>query len=136
VEIEVGADGHASAPPSGAAASAPLVGAFSRLVHVPYATPNLRALAKVEKVVTAHFDGTYTVPSILDIDGLSLTQSKIGIERETQRKYELLHFGNVAQWESFRGAVTSRHLFLHEDQSLPMQPFFHPRFIAADCDHV
>jgi hypothetical protein len=34
VEVEVGADGHASAPPSGAAAAAPLAGALRPSVRV------------------------------------------------------------------------------------------------------
>jgi hypothetical protein len=35
----------------------------------------------------------------------------------------------------FRVAVISQQLFLHEDASLPMQHFFHPRFIASDGGH-
>jgi hypothetical protein len=37
VEVEVGADGHASAPPSGAAASTPPAGAERFLVNYYYA---------------------------------------------------------------------------------------------------
>jgi hypothetical protein len=32
--------------------------------------------------------------------------------------------------------MISRLLFLHEDTSLPMQLFFHSRFIVSDCGHV
>jgi hypothetical protein len=113
---------------------------FSASVHVPYVTAKLRTPTKVEQDVTAlsivHYDDAYTVPSIVDIDGLSLTPSKIGLAMETECQHELLHFGHVAEWGFFRGVVISRHLYLHEDTSLPMQTFFHPRFIAADCGHV
>jgi hypothetical protein len=82
-----------------------LVHVFSASVHVPYVTANFRTPAKVEQVVTTqsnvYYDGTYTVPTDVDIVGLSLTPSKIGLVRETQRKYELRHFGYVSQWESF-----------------------------------
>jgi hypothetical protein len=64
---------------------------------------------KVEEVVTAlstvHPDVFYVVPTTVDIEGLSLTPSKIGLVKETQRKYELLHFSYVAQWKSFPGAL-------------------------------
>jgi hypothetical protein len=46
----------------------------------------------------------------------------------------MLHFGYVAQWESFRGNVISRQIFVHEDLSLPKQlVFFHARFTVSDC---
>jgi hypothetical protein len=64
------------------------------------------------------------------------TPSKVGLVKETQFTYELLHFGYVGQWESFRGALTSRQLFLHEDTSLPKQLFVFPRFIAIDSGHL
>jgi hypothetical protein len=35
VEVEVGADGPSSAPPSGAAAAAPPAGASSETIHIP-----------------------------------------------------------------------------------------------------
>jgi hypothetical protein len=72
---------------------------------------NLRTPSKVDLEVNAqsivHSDGTYTVPTTVDIDGLSFTPTKIGLAMETQRKYELFYFGYVAHWESFRGAVIS-----------------------------
>jgi hypothetical protein len=67
---------------------------------------------------TIHCDSTYTIPSTVELDGPSLTLSKVGLIKETQLKYELLHFGYLAQWKSFRGVVVSRQLFLQEDTSL------------------
>jgi hypothetical protein len=111
-----------------------LVDVFSALVHLPYVTTNLRTLAKVEHVATPqstfHHDSSYVVPVVVDTDGLSLTPSKIGLV--TQRKYELIHFGYMAQWESFRGATISRQLFLQEDTSSPRRLFYHPPFTASD----
>jgi hypothetical protein len=99
-------------------------------------TSNLRTPTKVEQVVTAqstvHLDGSYVVPTTVDIDGLSLTPFKIGLVIETQCKYDLFHFGYVAQRESFRGDVISRHLFVHEDLSLPEHLFFHTRFTIVN----
>jgi hypothetical protein len=65
-----------------------------------------RTLANVEQAVTAqsnvHSDGSYVGPTTIDIDGLTLTPSKIGLLKETRRnKYELLHFRYVAQWDLF-----------------------------------
>jgi hypothetical protein len=37
---------------------------------------------------------------------------------------------------SFRAAVTSRQLFLHQDTSLRMRLFFFARVTAGDCGHV
>jgi hypothetical protein len=51
------------------------------------------------------------------------------------RMYELLHFGYVAEWESFRGVVIYQQLFIYED-SLPKQFCFHPCFTIVDCGHV
>jgi hypothetical protein len=91
-------------------------------VHVPYVSAEMRTLAKVELAVTAQStvrrDGSHGVPTIIDIDGLSLTPSKVGLLKATERKYEMLHFGYVAQWESFRGVVISQCFFLHDDSSL------------------
>jgi hypothetical protein len=67
-------------------------------------TTNLRTPAKVEQAVATysaiHHDDTYVVPATIDIDGLSLTPSKIGQLKETQRKLEQLHFDYVAQLEA------------------------------------
>jgi hypothetical protein len=82
---------------------------FLSTALVPYVTSNLRTPAKVEHALTTHstvhLDGSCVVLTIVDIDGLSLTPSKIGLVGETQRKFELLRFGYVARWEFFRGAV-------------------------------
>jgi hypothetical protein len=100
-----------------------LVYIFAASVPVHCVTANLRTPAKVEQAVIAqstfHHDGTYVVPSTINIDGLYLTPSKKGL-----RKFELLHFGYVAHWEAFRGAVISR------------QFFFFTRFTAADYGRV
>jgi hypothetical protein len=41
------------------------------------------------------------------MDGLSLTPVKQGLLPAMKRKYELLRFGYVTQWETFRRAVYS-----------------------------
>jgi hypothetical protein len=77
-----------------------LVCVFAAFVLVFYVTANLRTPAKVEQIVitqsTIHHDGTYVVPSTIDIDGLSLTDFKTRLLKETQCKFDLLHFGYVA----------------------------------------
>jgi ADP-ribose pyrophosphatase YjhB (NUDIX family) len=77
-----------------------LVHVFSASIHVPYVTANLRTSAKVEYPLidqsVVHLYSTYVVPTTIDKDGLSIMPSKIGPAKETQRKYELLHFRNVA----------------------------------------
>jgi ADP-ribose pyrophosphatase YjhB (NUDIX family) len=82
-----------------------LVYVFLAMLCPVYGTRNLRTPAKVEQAVTAqstiHSDGFCVIPTMIDIDGLSLTPFKIGIVREVHRKHELLHFGSVAQWEAF-----------------------------------
>jgi hypothetical protein len=45
---------------------------------------------------TVHNDGTYVVPSTIDIDELYLTPSKTWLLKDTQCKFELLHFVYVA----------------------------------------
>jgi hypothetical protein len=117
-----------------------LVHVFSASVHVPYVTSNKRTQAKVEQGVTAqstvHPDSSYVVSTTVDFGGLTFTSSKIGLVNVSQRKFELLHFGYLAQWKCIRGAVISRQLFLHADSSLPKQLFFHLGFTAATCGHV
>jgi hypothetical protein len=87
------------------AAKYQLVYAFSAFVPVPYVTASLRTHAKVEQAVTAqsaiHHDGSYVVPATVDIDNLSLTPSKIELGKETESTYKRLHFGYVAQCQSF-----------------------------------
>jgi hypothetical protein len=99
-------------------------------------TSCLRTPAEVLQVFTTHstinHDGTYVVLESIDIDGLSLKPSKSGLLLAAQRKFELLHFGYVAQWEAFRGAGISKQLFSHDDTSLPRLLWFSPRFIGFD----
>jgi hypothetical protein len=51
---------------------------------------------------------------MIDIDGLSLTPTIIGRLLDVIREFELLHFGFVAQWETFRRAVTTNKMLCHE----------------------
>jgi ADP-ribose pyrophosphatase YjhB (NUDIX family) len=76
-----------------------LVHVFLASVHIPYAAADLRTPAKVEQAVTDHSnfhrDGSYVNPNTVDIDGLSLTPSKIGLVKETQRKFGLLQLSPI-----------------------------------------
>jgi 8-oxo-dGTP pyrophosphatase MutT (NUDIX family) len=60
-----------------------LVYVFSASVPDPYVTTHLRTSAQLEQVVTAkstiNSNGSYVVPAIIDIDGLSLTPVKQGL---------------------------------------------------------
>jgi hypothetical protein len=100
-----------------------LVYVFSESVPVPYVTTNLSTHAKVVQAVTPlstiNHDGIYVVLESIDIDGLSLTPTKTGLLPSIIRKFELLHFGYVAQWGTFRRAVTTNKLLCHEDTSFP-----------------
>jgi hypothetical protein len=103
-------------------------------------TANLRTPAKDERAITTQstiqYDDTYyTVPTTVDIDGLSLTPTMLGMVKDTQRMYELFHFGYVAQLDFFRGNMLFLDNFV-STKTLPHQLFFHPRFIASDCGHV
>jgi hypothetical protein len=94
----------------------------------------MRTPPKVEHAVNAlstiHHDGTYVVPAAIDyIDDLSLSRSNTILLMEAQRKHELLHFGYVAQLESFRVVFSKR-------PASPMQLFFFPRFTCGDCGHL
>jgi hypothetical protein len=62
---------------------------------------------------------TLTDLLLCSIDGLTLTPSKTGLLKETQHKFELLHFGFVVQWEGFRGVVISKQLLPRDDTLLP-----------------
>jgi hypothetical protein len=82
------------------------------LRYLIYVTANLRTPAKVDHVVQAqstinHY-GTYIVRESIDIGGLSLAPSKTRLLLAAQRKFDLLHFGFVAQWEAFRVALVSK----------------------------
>jgi hypothetical protein len=112
-----------------------LVYVFAAYVPFPYVVANLRTPPKFSQAVTAQSainpDGSYVVPSTIDIDGLTLTPSKTGLLTESQRKFEILHFGRVTQWEAFRGVVISKQLFPHDYTSLPRMFFFFTRFTTA-----
>jgi hypothetical protein len=105
-----------------------LVYVFSAYVPVAGVIANLRTHAKVEQDVivqtTINHGGTHIVPKSIDIDGLSLTPTKTELLPAIIRKFELLRFGYVAQWETFRRAVTTYHLLCHDDKSLPRQFLF------------
>jgi hypothetical protein len=102
-----------------------LVYVFSAYIPLPFISANIRTLPKVIQVVTTqsviNLDGTYVVLVTLNIDGLSLTPTKTGRLLDVIPKFELLHFGYVAQWENFRRAVTTNQLLCLEDiMSLPV----------------
>jgi hypothetical protein len=117
-----------------------LVYVYSASVHVPYVTSHLRTHAKLEHVVTSHStinpDGSYVVPETLDIGGLNLTPAKTGLLPAMKQKSELLHFGYVTQWETFRRAVYTSQALFHDDTTIPKQFFMYPRFSSVDSGHV
>jgi 8-oxo-dGTP pyrophosphatase MutT (NUDIX family) len=117
-----------------------LVYVVAAYLIVPYITANLRTKVEVSQVVTTQStinpDGTYVVPSTIEIDGVKLTPLKTGLSKETQRKFELLHFGHVAQLEAFRSVVISKQLFAYDDTSLPRQLFFFTQCTASNSGHV
>jgi hypothetical protein len=86
-----------------------LVYVFSASIQVHYVTSILRTPAKLGQVVTTEStinpDDSYVVPAAIDMDGLSLTPAKHGLLPTLKRKFELLHFGYVTQWETFRRVV-------------------------------
>jgi 8-oxo-dGTP pyrophosphatase MutT (NUDIX family) len=87
-----------------------LVYVFSAYVPVPFVPTNIRTPTKLVQVVTTQsaikLYGTYVVLATIDIDGLSLTSTKNG-RLDVIRYFELLHFGNVGQLETFRQALTT-----------------------------
>jgi hypothetical protein len=117
-----------------------LVYVFSAFVPVPYVTAHLRTPAKLEQVVTAqstiNSDGSYAVPAMIVIGDLSRTPAKHGLLLALKCTFELLHFGYVTQWETFRRAVYTHQLLYHEDTSLPRQFLFYSRFTSVDSGHV
>jgi hypothetical protein len=72
----------------------------------------------------------------MDIDAFIFAEYGTGLVKETQREYELLQFGFVAEWQPFRVSVLSRQIYIHQDTSLPMQFFFRPSFMAVVHGHV
>jgi 8-oxo-dGTP pyrophosphatase MutT (NUDIX family) len=113
-----------------------LVYVFSAYVPIPYVTTNIRTPAKLEHVVVAQStinpDGSYVVPATIYIDGLCLTPAKQGLLPTLRRKFELIHFGCVTQWEIFRRVVYNQQVLSHEDTLLPRQFLFYPRFIIVE----
>jgi hypothetical protein len=49
---------------------------------------------------------------------------------------ELLHFGYVTQWETFRRAVYTSQALFHDDTSIPRQFFMYPRSSSVDSGLV
>jgi hypothetical protein len=53
-----------------------------------------------------------------------------------KHKSELLHFGYVTQWETFRRAVYSSQALLHDDTTIPRHFFMYSRFTSIDSRPV
>jgi ADP-ribose pyrophosphatase YjhB (NUDIX family) len=121
-------------------AGQPLAYIYSAYVHVPYVTTHLRTPAQLEQAFTAQStidpDGSYVVPETLDTGGLNLTPAKTGLLPAMKHKSELLHFGYVTQWETFRCAIYTSHALFHDDTTIPRQFFMYPRFSSVDSCHV
>jgi hypothetical protein len=81
-------------------------------------------------------DGSYVVPEIIDDGGLNLTPAKTGLLLAMKHKSELLHFGYVTQWETFRRAVYTSKAFFYDDTPIPRQFFMYPQFSSFDFGHV
>jgi 8-oxo-dGTP pyrophosphatase MutT (NUDIX family) len=117
-----------------------LVYIYSAYVPVPYVTNHLRTPAQLEQALTSQStinpDGTYVVPETLDIGGLNLTPAKTGLLPAVKHKSELLHFGYVPQWETFRRAVYTSQALFHDDTTIPRQFFMYPRFSMVDSGPV
>jgi ADP-ribose pyrophosphatase YjhB (NUDIX family) len=113
-----------------------LVFVYSAYVPVLFATSHLRTPAQVEQAVTAQStinpDGTYVVPETINIDGLNLTPAQTGLLPAVKHKSELLHFGYVTQWETFRRAAYQHSSVFHEDTTIPRQFFLLPRLSTVD----
>jgi hypothetical protein len=94
-----------------------LVHVFSTSVHVPYVCANLPTPTKVEQVVTAqsivHSDGTYTVPSIVDIDGSRLRRLGLALPRRLKVSTSCTSFWLLrGSMGIFSRRCDSRQLFL------------------------
>jgi hypothetical protein len=59
-----------------------------------------------------------------------------GLFPVVKHKSELLHFGYVTQWETFRRAVYTSQALFHDDMTVPRQFFVYPRFSSVDPGHV
>jgi ADP-ribose pyrophosphatase YjhB (NUDIX family) len=102
-----------------------LVYVYSASVLVSYVTTHLRTPAQLEQVVTAQStinpDSSYVVPETIDVGGLKLTPAKTELLPAMKHKSELLHFGYVTQWETFRRAVYTSQALFHDDTTIPRQ---------------
>jgi ADP-ribose pyrophosphatase YjhB (NUDIX family) len=117
-----------------------LVYVYSASVSVLFSTSHLRTPAQLEQAVTTEStinpDGSYVVPETLDIGGLTLTPAQKGLLPVVKHTSELLHFGYVTQWETFRRAVYTHQPLVHDDTTIPRQFFMYPRFSSVDVGHV
>jgi hypothetical protein len=113
---------------------------FSAFVPVPFVAANIRTHAKLVQAITAQSTNNpyvnYVVSATIDIDGLSVKPTKIWLLLAIIRRFDLLHFGYLAQWETFRRAVTTHQLLCHENTSLPRHFLFYSRFSTVDSGHV
>jgi ADP-ribose pyrophosphatase YjhB (NUDIX family) len=109
---------------------------YSASVPVSFATSHLRTLAQLEQAVTAQStiypDGSYVVPEMIDIGGLNLTPAKTWLLPAVKHNSELLHFGYVTQWETFRRVVYTHQPLLHDDTTIPRRFLMYSRFTSVD----
>jgi 8-oxo-dGTP pyrophosphatase MutT (NUDIX family) len=117
-----------------------LVYIYAASIPVPFVTNHLRTPSQLEHDVTTHStinpDDTYVVPETIDIGGLNLTPAKTGLLPAVKHKSELLHFGYVTQWETFRRAVYTSQALFHDDTTISRQFFMYPRFSSVDSGLV
>jgi hypothetical protein len=101
-----------------------LVYVYSASVSAPYVNAKLHTPTKVKQVViaqsTVHPNVSYVVSATVDIDRLSMTPSVTDHFKETQRKYDLLHFAVVALFSTFSGSYIVSTNYVHQNTSLPM----------------
>jgi hypothetical protein len=117
-----------------------LIHVYSAYVLVLVVTTHLRNPAQLEQIVTAlstiNPDGSYVVPETIDVGGVNLTPAKTGLLPAMKHKSELLHFGYVTQWETFRRAVYTSQALFHDDTTIPRQFFMYPRFSSVNSGPV
>jgi 8-oxo-dGTP pyrophosphatase MutT (NUDIX family) len=117
-----------------------LVYVYSASLPVMFAMSHLRTPAQVEQAVPAQStinpNSTYVVPESINIDGLNLAPAKTWLLPVVKHKSELLHFGYVTQWETFRRAVYSHIPIFHDDTSIPRHFFMYSRFTSVDSGPV
>jgi hypothetical protein len=105
-----------------------------------YVIANLRTLTNVEQVVTpSRLLIVMVLTSFqnrLTLRVFRLRRLRLGYFLQYIRKFKLLHFGYVAQWETFRRAVTTNRLLCHDNTSLPRQFLFYYRFSTNGFGHV